>query len=360
MNVSHVSSQNILDQIFNRDLLQKVRDKIATRNSSAGVSCPSKVFLMGEYSVLWGQPALLLGLEPSFSMSVSVDSREGFSAWGKDFLSSRSPAGILMRAFQDRLAVVEKCPLYFQFKDPIQGKGGLGASTAQFLLILQSVYRLANMSDPTLSRILELYRDLSVAVSESSLQPSGADLVTQAMGKGVVFRPSKESLAVSIDVSGLEHQLMVFLATSQSRRKVPTHEHLVGLNRLGPQRIFSDRWLETALSWTQAAQKALQNSHWEELGAAMSGYGQFLCESELESKTATEDRLFFQEVPGVLGVKGAGALLSDVLCVLLKAGLSPSEERELRANVILEAEKRNLSLITRDGSVKLAVPKSDA
>src|SRR4051794_4338735 len=85
-------------------------------------SVPGKTFLAGEYLALSGGPSLVFASEPRFELSVT-------SGAGKaEGIHADSPAGLFIKKNQD----------YFKnfdlvFHDPYQGKGGFGASTAQFL-----------------------------------------------------------------------------------------------------------------------------------------------------------------------------------------------------------------------------------
>jgi mevalonate kinase len=91
------------------------------------IRIPSKTFLAGEYLALCGGPSLVLNTPPVFELycQVTDDTRlEG--------IHPESPAGRFWADHQSSFA-----NLTLQFMDPHQGRGGFGASTAQFAMLYQ-------------------------------------------------------------------------------------------------------------------------------------------------------------------------------------------------------------------------------
>jgi mevalonate kinase len=163
---------------------------------------PGKVFLLGEYAVLSGHPALVAAIPPRF--------RAG--AVPVEYLPS-SPAGrLLLAAGQERGLSTE---------DPHRGRGGFGASTAEFALVYRE---LASTMGWALSgeAVWRKYRELHAALP---LLPSGADLFTQWSGGVVRFDPARVSESESLRPSS-PVRLVVWSATGQPGRKVATHAHL--------------------------------------------------------------------------------------------------------------------------------------
>src|SRR4051812_12557045 len=93
---------------------------------SAALSSPGKVFVLGEYAVLDGRPAVVASVGPRFSMDV----REGTAPFHPH---PQSPVARLMD-WADRAGAYDSSEMKLDFQDPFHGAGGFGASTAQFAL----------------------------------------------------------------------------------------------------------------------------------------------------------------------------------------------------------------------------------
>jgi mevalonate kinase len=273
-------------------------------------SIPGKAFLLGEYAALAGLPAVVAALGPRFELHAGDAGPEA----GADGFAAESPAGKLLAG----------AGRGFRFRDPYEGAGGFGASTAQFALAYQAL----GSGPLTAEAAWRKYRELSSG--------SGADLVAQWLGGVTLFDPRggfhAEDLSRSLDWSWL----LVFSATGIAGRKTQTHSHLAGLAadvpRLGARLL---PLVENALA-------AIRNGDDLGLGLLMDGYAQALSREGLEAPETRADREALRLLPGVLGAKGSGARLSDAVLVLLERG---TIHRRL---VIEEAEKRGLRLV-RDG-----------
>jgi len=131
--------------------------------------CPSKTFLLGEYAILSGAPAILLATPPYFALEKG------------------------------------------KWKDPYHGAGGFGASGAKF------VFEAFQKGEKDAWQVWQAYR-------ASGLKGSGADVVAQWTGKVTYFCP-RECRIEKLDwpfkdlVVGLIH----------TGHKVLTHEHLESL-----------------------------------------------------------------------------------------------------------------------------------
>ncbi len=189
-----------------------------------------------------------------------------------------------------------------------------------------------------------MYRSLQLKTSSQNTLPSGADLIIQSLG-GVreVTLPisddqsDQESLSHKIKILDLSPQLdwdsvLVFSASHLSGRKVATHSHL---DSLSTSIDFS-----SLLPVLEEARGALQSSDFESFSLALTHYAESLRALGLESEAAHQDRKELLKVPGVLGVKGAGALLSDAVLV----AISRDADREL---IVLKAKQRGLRLLEK-------------
>ncbi|MFZ9596308.1 MAG: hypothetical protein ACO3A2_09550 [Bdellovibrionia bacterium] len=326
--------------------------------SSAGflhLSVAGKVILLGEYAVLSGAPALVAALAPRFTLRARALDPQAHSLGHESQVGSshgrtphaRSPLGRLMRWAQAQGLP----PVSFELDDPYQGAGGFGASTAEFALAYLAYERLTQkgyenfherggkssslpLALDSWVRPYELYRDL---MSDEPITPSGADLVGQWQGGACgLFPQTKEVQAFELPHQG--SPFLVFSATRLVGRKVPTHEHLAHLAALG----FLDQGSElfqTLSQITLRGMNALKACDLIAFGRALDGYAQALHQAELEVPGATEDRLALRALPHVLGVKGAGALQSDALVVLLE------HQAPNRKMIIEQAQRRGLTLV---------------
>lgn len=306
-------------------------------------SVAGKVFILGEYAVLAGRPALVAAVEPRFRLSRG----EPHGRAGGWEPSSASPAGRLLEFIRRRVGADRTANL--RFVDPHEGCGGFGASTAQFALLYR-VFAEEMGFEPRWRRVWALYRELTD--QGRAIPPSGADLVAQWQGGIVFFDPSER---LCFDVSPLLDwtRLLVFSAAGKPGRKVATHEHLERLS--GKELARDGAWVSALSGALEAGIRAVHEGDGEKLGLAMNAYAETLSGLGLENAEAREDRLALRALPGVIGAKGAGALLSDAVIVLLnergsRAGgpgvdRAGSDERGSRAQVVRAAEARGLRLV---------------
>ena len=167
---------------------------------------PAKTFLLGEYAVLENGPALIYTSTPVFQFYTTPCDR--FILEG---IPSKSPAGKLIADHQERFEQI-----HIRFIDPYQAQGGLGASTAQFLGVYQTLY------DENLPRLLNLYQQY--AWNGKGYPPSGADLIAQTQ-QDIVFYQTKP-FCLRIFTWPFSEASCLLLRTGT---KLPTHTHLLEL-----------------------------------------------------------------------------------------------------------------------------------
>lgn len=278
-------------------------------------SIPGKVFLLGEYLVLRGGPAWVAALAPRFCAGASVKggalgSREG------------SPAHRFLVS-----AVAGSCDGLF-FYDPYASRGGFGASTAEFALALA-----ASGFDQGWREALGLYR------RHAEGSPSGADLVTQWNGGVGCYDPrasTYQNHAQALHASGVLQNLLVFSASAIAGRKTATHSHLQALDRESiPESALWEIW--------DMASGALLRGDLARFGQACDAYADVLSRAGLENALAQGDRHALRKLPGVAGVKGCGAMLSDAVLVVL--GGEAAASLAARTGVIQAATSRGLELV---------------
>src|SRR4051812_39210067 len=101
---------------------------------------PAKTFLIGEYAALVGHSAILLTTTPCFELSLEPSE--------KNFIHPESPAGLWLKK--------QEANIKLTWKDPYQGQGGLGASSAQFLSCYLATCYLQNKT-VELEQLLQAY-----------------------------------------------------------------------------------------------------------------------------------------------------------------------------------------------------------
>src|SRR4051794_32388337 len=107
-------------------------------------SCAGKVFILGEYSVLTGRPALVAAVPPRFSLEVRTPS---------SLFHGESPVAQL-QAWAKKASLPD---LPFQFGDPWGGAGGFGFSTAQFAMAYLGLAQSRDSLKRNWSAVWDLY-----------------------------------------------------------------------------------------------------------------------------------------------------------------------------------------------------------
>jgi mevalonate kinase len=284
---------------------------------SVEISVPGKSFLAGEYLALSAGPALLFMSEPRFHLSAKV---------GTGILTGvhqDSPAGKLWAKEKSFFSQFD-----IEFKDAYQGRGGFGASTAQFLAIYAvNAWRESVYHEPQklldYKHLLDTY--YRYAWDGQGTRPSGADLIGQLKGSFTFF--DKGQGKISITNWPFENLNFVLVHTGN---KLPTHEHLKTLKEFSPvglekafaqiQEGFDTRAENTFLAGIQGYAAALK-----ELG--------FTCEPTLNLLSE------IAAIPGVKAAKGCGALGADVLFIIF--------EKSQTANVVAAIEKKGLNVMAK-------------
>jgi mevalonate kinase len=250
-------------------------------------SAPSKTFLAGEYAVLAGGPALILCTEPRFTLT-AVRGEKSVSG-----IPAGSPAA---KWIEQRSPLLSEWKI--EFNDPHLGKGGFGASSAQFLF----VHALTTLLQISVSRAVEgldlkaLLNDFKVL---SGGPASGADLVAQATG-GVALVHGTDASAEAWPFPDLEFAIL------RTGNKVATHEHLKDLEReplellIAPANLVSERF------GAGSADKFLQS---------VQAYSMMLRELHLQAPSTLVFLKKIEEQAWCKAVKGCGALGADTLLV---------------------------------------------
>jgi mevalonate kinase len=259
------------------------------------LSVPGKTFLLGEYVALDGGPSLLLSTGPRFQLSV----RPRVSDQDAPPFHPQSPAGLYFAQNEDDLK-----QWHFEFRDPYHGKGGLGASSAQFALLyaFQHGWEWRGAHDFPWTSLLKDYR--ACAWSGEGVPPSGADVVSQLTG-GVTWFDGRAIQAERLNwpFSGMAFTLI------RTGHKVATHEHLKSDAGLAPHSVLRTIVIE--------ARKAFESQDEIRLIESVNACSLALRQSGLTT-AATTDLLDQMRDNHELfwAAKGCGAMGADVIIAL--------------------------------------------
>ena len=299
-------------------------------------SCPGKVFLWGEYGILAGLPAWVLAVGPRFRANWGQSSSAP-SSWTAH---PESPLGRLLSRLEGNSSEwsqrVSEFRRSFVFQDAHSGLGGFGGSTAEFILGANALGLVTESAHST-EELWRIYRDLH---SADAVLPSGADLVAQASGGCVKVRIQGADQGLGgIEIETVSPALgsssfRLYSASGIPGRKVATHRHLPELRDRG---FFGvDSLLVRALKpWLDSAPQAMTSASLgrpQELGALMDGIAEALHGLGLEHPCTHLERKKLRAIPGVLGVKGLGALQADALLVLCNP--EPSVQNRVDAEAL--------------------------
>lgn len=257
---------------------------------------PAKTFLLGEYAAIAGEPAILLTTTPSFEMSVTEKEQE--NGVHKD-----SPAGQWWA--HHRIS-----NNHLHWVDPYHGKGGLGASSAQFLGAYLASCHLLQIR-PGYSALLEAYYQCTW--SGEGLRPSGYDILAQTQNRCVYVHRQQKKIQ-SFDW-GFEDIGFILLHTGQ---KLATHCHL--------KNSALDYPLSPLVATVERAKQAFEQTNSEELIVSVNSYQQQLEHLGLVAAHSKEFVKAFKIQDEVLAAKGCGALGSDVILLIV-----PSECLQTKA-----------------------------
>lgn len=326
------------------------------QEKSFHLSIPGKTFLVGEYLALAGGPSVVAMTRPCFEFSwtpVKHQVNHGFHP--------ESPAGKLLNELYVKRPDSREYSISFQ--DPHFGKGGLGASTAEFVgawifeqwLTLETLNERVRTNKRTefveilpnhLNEVVPLwssdrvgsarFRDLLDRYFTYVKAGSGADLVSQVTGGIAAWDGAQDHMRrFSWPFSDLSMSLF------KTGRKLATHEHLassVENQRLaGPESVRErglgstrDPWFDAAFEadmreWLKEAILSLATSDADRFSASVRGTGRLLADS---GRLATHSQKILDQLSDVSMVraaKGCGAMGSDVILVLHDPGERSSQ-----------------------------------
>lgn len=246
---------------------------------------PAKTFLLGEYTALAENSAILITTEPCFKLTLTQEN---------DLLNihPESPAGIwwLKQGFDKGL----------HWFDPYSNLGGLGASSAQFLAAYLASCFVQNKL-PNLTHLLETYYQSSW--TGKGLRPSGYDVIAQTQ-HGCIFINKRNKM---IQIFGWPfHDLSFFII--HTGVKLATHHHLQN-TALPPQTDYLSVLVDEA-------KQAFLESNSQQLISCVTLYHNQLVALNLVAEHSLHLINQYKEYPEVVAIKGCGALGSDTLLLL--------------------------------------------
>lgn len=261
---------------------------------SLNFSVPGKTFLAGEYLALQGGPTLVFLSEPYFELTV----QNGKGGLGR--IHPDSPAGLFVRKYADIFSLYD-----LDFFDPYQGRGGFGASTAQFLSVYAFWLTAKNpqikvVNELRWSELLDAY--YAHAWTGQGQRPSGADLVGQLAGQLTVFEKRSEFLTtISWPFADLDFYLI------HTGNKVATHEHLKKLP------AFNAAELQASFA---TVYQSLQTKSSTDFVAGIDAYRRALQNLNFTCPETLDLLRDIMNLPNVRTAKGCGALGADVILVV--------------------------------------------
>jgi len=266
---------------------------IAKKTVKLCISFPGKTFLIGEYIVMEGAPALLVNTRPRFQFNVQYPVHKG----AQPFHGNSSA----VRFIEENKKVFSSIFIaYFEAY-----KHGFGLSGAEFncVYLLEALLRGRSIGDIDCFDLLEKY--LSFLAPKGSV-PSGADVVSQWLGKVCIF--SKPSVAESINWPFGD----LSFALIQTGESLPTWKHLENLE----QKDFSQL---KEISFI--AMESIRSSSESLFLQSIQDYQKAL---EEEGLTHPSTKKIIQELGAhseVLAVKGCGAMGAELVSVFFKKNL---------------------------------------
>ena len=286
---------------------------------------PAKCFLWGEYLALYRAKAILATFPPHFTLRV----RKGKSSCP---FHPESAAGIFWEEKEDFFSTQE-----ILFETPYK-IGGLGQSSAEFaaLFSLWHLYHFPKATRTTF--LLEAYRAYRIIYKDHAYPPSGLDLMAQLLSSSIFHENSDmDSLKLwAIDMRIKEWNEFpttslpfLIVATGEKQK---THEHL--------ETLFFDKKLLTPLETIlESAQKNLlaYPGTEKEISACLKEWKVLMERAGLLAPHAKKLCTLFSSIPGVWGVKGAGAMGADMLVLFLDP-----EKKETVIRRVKEAGYKNI------------------
>ena len=276
-------------------------------------SIPAKTFLLGEYAALEGASSLLVSTKPFFELTLSPQQNST--------IHSESPAGLWWA--QQHIS-----DYHLSFNDPYQGRGGLGASSAQFIgAYLASAF--LEEKKPTLESMLDAY--YQCAWNGQGIRPSGYDVIAQTQYGCVFINKQKEQIQpYTWNFSDLSFVLI------HTGTKLATHQHL--------QKVKLNLPVDELSTIVDKAQAALKQNNSSLFIESINDYHKALEQLNLVAEHSLALIKKLRSYPEVLAIKGCGALGADILLLItLKSQVLSLKKNLLHLNKAILATELDLT-----------------
>lgn len=248
---------------------------------------PAKSFLVGEYAAVAGGSAIVLTTAPCFELAIVNDSL-------MHGIHPESPAG--------QWWLHHRIPMQgLLWRDPYEGKGGLGASSAQFIGAYLASCHLLHIK-PNLEALLDAYYQF--AWKGEGLRPSGYDVLSQVQNRCVYINRQNNSM----ETYNWVFEEVAFLLL-HSGQKLATHYHL--------QQMTLPDSINELSAITEQARRAFEQANPHALVEAVNNYQQTLINCNLVAPHSLQHIQSFRRQEDILAVKGCGALGADVLLLIV-------------------------------------------
>ncbi|OQW53644.1 MAG: hypothetical protein A4S09_07000 [Proteobacteria bacterium SG_bin7] len=300
--------------------MEAQKNKFHVRRLHMKLSAPSKTFLIGEYLATQGGTAIIALTSPHFDLEVHPGNGEVTG------ITNTSPAGKFLARHKNDF---DKYRL--NFLDPHLGTGGLGASSAQYSLVLYfwlSVIKGRKDISRQAFDLLDEY--MTDSWSGIGTKPSGADMLAQIVGEISVVTPSTKNIyTLKWLFSDLSFSLF------RTGRKVATHLHLQNVNLI-PKGILQEI--------VDVTVKALQDKNESVFLAGIKSYGETLAQFGFLDKESEKAIKLIYSWPEALAVKGCGAMGADILMIVHRKKNSVRiREKSKKLGLSFVANEENLS-----------------
>jgi len=236
---------------------------------------PAKTFMVGEYLALHGGPAAIILTEPAFTIDPSKKLHTDSIA--AQFILAQTNAAC-----------------NWGLNDPYFGKGGLGASSAEYLLAYHKIY--GNFDN--LAHVHAEY----IACCANNYRPSGYDVLAQTSFGCVVV----ETNPICVTACKWPFPELSF-ALIHTGKKLKTHEHLQAR-----QAVYN--WQ----SMLRSAEKAIFGLEYSAADDFLAGINDFARTLLVEGLVIEHTQVILQDLAKekILAAKGCGALGSDIVLIV--------------------------------------------
>lgn len=251
---------------------------------------PAKTFLVGEYAAMAGMPALIITTTPCFELALEPYPTDC------NAIHPDSPAG---RWWQQQ----DFPDVSFSWRDPYDGKGGMGASSAQFLGVYYASHYLTQQAIDLQQLLIDYLR---CSWQQVGLAPSGYDVLAQTTA-GCVYVDKSQQPMCQIYPWPFRDLGFLLLHTG---KKIATHAHL--------QTLALPENLEVLTQIIKRAKLAFDQEDEGQLIEAVNAYQHELQQMNLIADHSLHAMQQLQTLPDILAMKGCGALGSDVLLLIVQ------------------------------------------